>query len=157
MYPATPLATPLTGCTTDRNTQHLHDDTHTLPIKEHLQLYASQIRQKSQDPTHLLHYITTQQTTPRRKKQTTHNTTDYSADIDTDPNSIDDAKNKTNMKHIHICTTLVSTCFNNRQHNKSQTPYHSQYITPKQHPPPEQPVVPWPNSEQTNIPYYTYT
>ena len=42
------------GCTTDTNTQHLHDETHILPIKEHLQL----------------HYITTQQTTPRHKKQT---------------------------------------------------------------------------------------
>ena len=54
-----------TGCTPDTNTQHLHDETHTLPIKEHLQLHASQIRQKLQHPTHPLHYITTQQTTPR--------------------------------------------------------------------------------------------
>ena len=41
-----------TGCTTDTNTQHLHNETHILPIKEHLQLHASQIRQKSQHPTH---------------------------------------------------------------------------------------------------------
>ena len=39
-----------TGCTTDTNT-HLHDETQTLSIKEHLQLHASQIRQKSQHPT----------------------------------------------------------------------------------------------------------
>ena len=62
-----------TGCTTDTNTQHLHDETHTLPIREHLQLHASQIRQTSQQPTHPLYYITTQQTTPRRKKK--HTTT----------------------------------------------------------------------------------
>ena len=59
-----------TGCRADTNTQHLHDDTHILPIKEHLQLHVSQIRQKLQHPTHPLHYITTQQTTLRRKKQT---------------------------------------------------------------------------------------
>ena len=28
-----------TGCTTDNNTQELHDETHILPIKEHLQLH----------------------------------------------------------------------------------------------------------------------
>ena len=32
------------------------------------------------------------------------------------PNTIDDAKIKTNMKHIH--TTIFSTYLNNRQHNK---------------------------------------
>ena len=35
--------------------------TQTLPIKEHLQLHASQIRQNSH-PTHPLHYITTNNT-----------------------------------------------------------------------------------------------
>ena len=51
-----------TGCTTDTNTQYLHDETHTLPIREHLQLHASQIRQKSQQPTHPLHHNTTNNT-----------------------------------------------------------------------------------------------
>ena len=60
-----------------QNTQYLHDEIHTLPIREHLQLHASQIRQRSQDATHPLHYITTQQTTPRRQKQTIYNNTDY--------------------------------------------------------------------------------
>ena len=59
-----------TGCTTDTNTQHLHDETHTLPIREHLQLHASQIRQKSQHPTHPLHYITTQHPDVRNKQHT---------------------------------------------------------------------------------------
>ena len=105
-----------TGCTTDTNTHHIHDKTHTLPIKEHLQLHASQIRQKSQHPTHSLHYTIIQQTTPRHKKQTTYNNTDYTTDIDTNPNTIDDDKIKTNMKHIQ--TTIVRTYLNNRQHNK---------------------------------------
>ena len=105
-----------TGCTRDTNTEPLHDETHTISIREHLQLHASQKRQKSQQPTHPLHYITTQQTTPRRKKQTTYNNTDYTTNIDTNPNTLDDAKIMKNMKHIH--TTIVSTYLNNRQHNK---------------------------------------
>ena len=37
-----------TGCTHDTNTQHQHDETNVLPIHQHLQLHASQIRQKAQ-------------------------------------------------------------------------------------------------------------
>ena len=33
-----------TGCTHDTNIQHLHDETLTLPIHEHLQLHASQYK-----------------------------------------------------------------------------------------------------------------
>ena len=32
------------GCTQDTNIQHLHDETLTLPIHEHLQLHASQYK-----------------------------------------------------------------------------------------------------------------
>ena len=39
-----------TGCTHDTNIQHLHDETNILPIQKHLQLQASQIRQKAQYP-----------------------------------------------------------------------------------------------------------
>ena len=44
-----------TGCTQDTNIQHLHDKTHTLPIHEHLQLHASQYKQKTQHPSHPIH------------------------------------------------------------------------------------------------------
>ena len=44
-----------TGCTQDTNIQHLHDETHTLPIHEHLQLHAPQYKQKTQHPSHPLH------------------------------------------------------------------------------------------------------
>ena len=107
---------------TRRNTHSTH--------KVHLQLHASQIRQKSQHPTHPLHYITT----PRRKKQTTYNNTDYTTDIDTNPNTIDTTKIKTNKKHIR--TTIVSTYLNNRQHNKVTntipiTVHHSETTLPR--------------------------
>ena len=56
------------GCTQDTNIQHLHDETLTLPIHEHLQLHASQYKQKTQHPSHPLHKHTTYFNTPRLKK-----------------------------------------------------------------------------------------
>ena len=41
-----------TECTHDTNIQHLHDETNILPIQKHLQLHASQVRQKAQYPSH---------------------------------------------------------------------------------------------------------
>src|SRR5688572_1469045 len=35
----------ITGCTPDTNTQHLHKETKTLPLSNHLKLHASQLRQ----------------------------------------------------------------------------------------------------------------
>ena len=52
-----------TGYTQDTNIRHLHDETLTLPIHEHLQLHASQYRQKAQHPSHQLQKHTTY--TPR--------------------------------------------------------------------------------------------
>ena len=57
-----------TGCTQDTNIQHLHDESLTLPIHEHLQLHASQYKQKTQHPSHPLHKHTTYFNTPRLKK-----------------------------------------------------------------------------------------
>ena len=56
-----------TGCTQHTNIQHLHDETLTLtlPIHEHLQLHASQYKQKTQHPSHPLHKHTTYFKTPR--------------------------------------------------------------------------------------------
>ena len=56
------------GCTQDTNIQHLHDETLTLPIHKHLQLHASQYKQKTQHPSHPLHKHTTYFNTPRLKK-----------------------------------------------------------------------------------------
>ena len=56
-----------TGYTQDTNIQHLHDEIVTLPIHEHLQLHASQYKQKTQHPSHPLHKHTTYFNTPRLK------------------------------------------------------------------------------------------
>ena len=46
-----------TGCTQHTNIKHLHDETCTLTIHEHLQLHTSQYKQKTQHPSHPLHNI----------------------------------------------------------------------------------------------------
>ena len=56
-----------TGCTHDKNIQHLHDETITLPIHERLQLHASHYKQKTQHPSHSLHKHTTYFNTARLK------------------------------------------------------------------------------------------
>ena len=53
-----------TGCIQDTNIQHLHDGKLTLAIHEHLQLHASQYKQKTLHP---LHKHTTYFNTPRLK------------------------------------------------------------------------------------------
>ena len=60
----------ITGCTSDTNTQHLHIETKTLPLLNHLKLHASQLRQKSQLPTHPLHDLTNPDENLRRMKAT---------------------------------------------------------------------------------------
>ena len=53
-------------CDSAQHTQ-THDKTHPQTIKEHLQLHASQIRKKSEHPTHPHHYITTIHNTSLQK------------------------------------------------------------------------------------------
>ena len=95
-----------TGCTQDTNIQHLHDETLTLPIHEHLQLHASQYKQKTQHPSHPLHKHTTYFNTPRLKKPTIFNNGRYTTNIPTDPHTVTTTDIKTNMRHIH--TSIVS-------------------------------------------------
>ena len=73
-----------TGCTQDTNTQHLHTETKTLPLKQHLKLHASQYRQKAQHAEHPSHHLTTQAQNPRHMKQTTFlNNNNYTHNIAT--------------------------------------------------------------------------
>ena len=104
-----------TGCTHDTNTQHLHDETNVLPIHQHLQLHASQIRQKAQHPTHPLHKLTIDPHTPRLKKQTTFNNINYTTNIDTHPDTVTQ-QISANSTQIH--TSIVQTHLMQRNHNK---------------------------------------
>ena len=70
-----------TGCTQDTNIQHLHDETLTLPIHKHLQLHASQYKQKTQHPSHPLHNILQHS---KAKNPTIFNNGRYTTNIPTD-------------------------------------------------------------------------
>ena len=91
-----------TGCTADTNTQHLHNETLVLPLKNHLQLQASQILQKSQLPSHPLHKLIQQNNQPRHIKTSifqTNNT--YTQTIPTDSTNTTAETIKHNLKTTH--------------------------------------------------------
>ena len=114
---------------TSTRCNHTHD-THWV----HLKCTHIQQRQYKPDWRCTIH-------APTQNITTTPNTNNTTSPSQTNHHPL------TNNKSAHTSTTVNTI--------KSQTPYHSQYITPKQHSP-KQPVVPWPNSEQTNVPYYTH-
>ena len=106
-----------TGCTSDTNINHIHDETKILPIEKHLRLHSSQLRQKASHPDHPLHRLTTQPQPPRLKKKTIFNNNQYTLNIDPDPShAIDENTIKRNMKTIH--TTTVQDHLSNRPINK---------------------------------------
>ena len=91
--------------TRHKHIQHLHDETLILPIHEPLQLHASQYKQITQHPSHLLHKHTTYFNTSRLKS-TIFNNGHYTTNIPTDPHTDTTTHIKTNMRHIH--TSIVS-------------------------------------------------
>ena len=106
-----------TGCTSDTNINHIHDETKILPIEKHLRLHSSQLRQKASHPDHPLHRLTTQPQPPRLKKKTIFNNNQYTLNIDPNPtHAIDENTIKRNMKTIH--TTIVQDHLSNRHINK---------------------------------------
>ena len=104
-----------TGCTQDTNIQHLHDETLILPIHEHIQLHASQYKQKTQHLSHPLHKHTTYNT-PRLKKSTIFINGRYTTNIPKDPHTITKTDIKTNICHVH--TYIVSKHLATRDNNK---------------------------------------
>ena len=104
-----------TGCTQDTNIQHLHGGTLTLPIHKHMQLHASQYKQKTQHPSHPLLIHTTYFNTPMLKKLFFNNIR-YTTNILTNPHTVITTDIKTNMRHIH--TSIVSRHLATRGNNK---------------------------------------
>ena len=78
----------VTGCAQDTNIQHMHDEILILPIHEHLELHASQYKQKTQHQSHPLHKHTTYFKTPRLKKTLIFNNVRYTVNITTEPHTI---------------------------------------------------------------------
>ena len=104
-----------TRCIQDTDIQHMHDETVTLPIHEHLQLHTLQYKQKTQHPSHPLHKHTTYFNTPRLKP-TIFTNGRYTTNIRTDPPPPTTTTDiKTNMHHIH--TSSVSKYLATRGNN----------------------------------------
>ena len=75
-----------TRYTQDTNIQHLHQETLIHPIHEHLQLHASQYKQKTQHPSQPSHKHTKYFNIPW-KKPTIFNNGCYTTNIPTDPHT----------------------------------------------------------------------
>ena len=106
-----------TGCTQDTNIQHLHDETLTPPIHEHLQLHASQYKHNIH---HILYTNTQHILTLQGLKTTIFNNGRYTTNIPTDPQTVTTTDIKTNMYHIH--TSIVSMHVATRGNNKIRIP-----------------------------------
>ena len=125
-----------TGCTQDTNIQHMQNETLTLPTHEHIQLHASQYKQKTQHPSHPLHRHSIYPNTPRLKN-TIFNNVRYTKNIPTDPHTVTTTYIPISMRHIH--TSIVSRYLATRGNNRIlRTPPPHISLT----------VAPLPNSEQ---------
>jgi hypothetical protein len=90
-----------TGCTADTNTQHLHEETHVLPLQHHLQLHATQLRQKAQQSTNPLNSLTQDPSPPRLLKQTIFHNNGYTTLAHTTDNNLTEQTINQNLKTIH--------------------------------------------------------
>ena len=98
-----------TGCTHDTTIQHLHNVTNILPILKHLQLHASQVRQKAQYPSHPLYRYTTYNISQRLMEHTTFNNSRYTTNIPTDPRTVTTTDIKANIRVCPLCRTHKHT------------------------------------------------
>ena len=133
----------------------MHDETLTLPIHEHLQLHASQFKQKIQHPLHPLHKHTTYFNTPRLKP-TIFTNGRFTTNIPTDPHTVTSTDIKqTCAIHTHLSSLGIKP-------QEAITKYcahlHHTLAALKRHFPASL-VAPLSNSEQINYPFsnHTYT
>ncbi len=111
----------ITGCTSDTSIQHLHDETKTLPLNNHLKLHALQLRHKTNLPSHPLHPLTSQTECPRRMKLTIFTDPSYNPpNTNLLPQHTTTDQIKQNLKTIH-CTT-VQEYLDSRKPNTKTTP-----------------------------------
>ena len=100
------------------------NETNILPLNAHFKLHSSQLRQKSQHPTHPLHKFTVLTENERHKKQTIFdNNNNYTVNINTKSDLICEDLIQSNLKLIH--SHIVSNHLSQRPPNKvlqDQTP-----------------------------------
>jgi hypothetical protein len=105
-----------TGCTRDTNLQHLHEETDVLPLKEHLKLHASQLRQKSQLANHPLNKHNHQHKKCRQIRETIFYNKNYTINYDNRMNNFTPDTVEHNKKLIH--TNIVREYTRNKSINK---------------------------------------
>ena len=104
-----------TGCTRDTNCQHLHEETKILPLKEHLKLHSSQLRQKSQLPSHPLHSLNINNPKSRFIRETIFHNKNYTINYDNNQNLFTENEVEENKKRIH--TDTVNNYIQNKEKN----------------------------------------
>ena len=120
---------------------------------EHLQLHASQNKQKKQHPSHPLHKHTTYFNPPRLKTLFFNNGR-YTTNFPQTPHIVTTTEIKTNMRHIH--PSIVSRNLATRGNNKIlHTLPHTLAALKRDFP--ASLVTPLPSSEQTNLPFSNHT
>jgi len=107
-----------TGCYKGSNTQHLHDETETLPTNQHIQLHSSLYRQRAQHPSHPSYKFTTLPPSDRLLKQTTFNNKNFTTCIPTDI-TVEHSTISTNCSTIH--SSIVQTYLSSRKVNSTLT------------------------------------
>ena len=106
-----------TGCTIDTNTDHLHQETKILSLKNHCKLHASNLEQKSASSSHSLNKLPNQPTnkTDRSKKPSLFLTNNYTYNLPVS-NSLREEEITQNIKTNH--SMAVAEYKNTRPDNK---------------------------------------
>jgi hypothetical protein len=103
-----------TGCTKDTNINHLHQETKILPVRDHLQLHGSILRQKAQLESHPLHNLTTQNPKSRQIRETIFQNNNFTRNHDLERTNCTNEKIKENCTRIH--TEITEDCIKKIPH-----------------------------------------
>jgi endonuclease/exonuclease/phosphatase family metal-dependent hydrolase len=90
-----------TGCTKDTEIQHIHEETKVLPLKEHLKLHSSQLRQKSKNPNHPLFSLHKTNPKSRHIRETIFDNKNFTLNLNNKTKNINDKTEEINKKLIH--------------------------------------------------------
>jgi len=96
--------------------QHLHVETKTLPIQNHLKLHASLFRERSLNTSHPCHNLTQNNANKRHLKQTIFDNANYTYNIPIKDNSYSDTDTIANCTTIH--SNIVDEYKSSLQPNK---------------------------------------
>ena len=105
-----------TGCTRDTNAQHLHEESKILPIKEHIKLHSSILRQKSQLSNHPLNQLNKQKPKSRNLKETIFHNNNFTTNYDDNLNDFTEDTVNSNKTKIH--TEIVNSYLKSKLPNK---------------------------------------